>query len=164
MVPTRCTDTEADTILHFVPTYEWQEVPPKTAVPAGLQVELHFDKKIPTRAKIPKNWSLNVWLSNMIEKTQILSPNFDAEMLNVRWQYEVARETNGLQLRTSATILLQQQGILLGVGCQGHYGTVVLKLGDHTVTDTDTTESLCLFSRLPELKILMPPYCLKVTS
>ena len=53
------TSQPADAI--FVPSYQWQILPPGAVVPAGLAVEMPLDGR-PSRARIPPRWQLKVYI------------------------------------------------------------------------------------------------------
>ena len=113
-------------VAPFVPSYEWQRVEPGCPpLPAGLDVEMPLDGGH-QRARIPQLWQLSVF----VDKGYL--------------RHQVTRKTTISDLRAVAA---RHMGVPLE--------RIFLAMGAKQLNDGDTVESVGLFGREAELRVVV---------
>jgi hypothetical protein len=120
------TSQPADAI--FVPSYQWQILPPGAVVPAGLAVEMPLDGR-PSRARIPPRWQLKVYI--------------DANDHGY-FRHDCTAKTTVGALRAAAAAALAVAR-----------DAVTLTIDGAAVDDSQSAEEARLFERMSRLKVLV---------
>ena len=120
------TSQPADAI--FVPSYQWQILPPGAVVPAGLAVEMPLDGR-PSRARIPPRWQLKVYI--------------DANDHGY-FRHDCTAKTTVGALRAAAAAALSVAR-----------DAVTLTIDGAAVDDAQSAEKARLFERMSRLKVLV---------
>jgi len=120
------TSQPADAI--FVPSYQWQILPPGAVVPAGLAVEMPLDGR-PSRARIPPRWQLKVYI--------------DANDHGY-FRHDCTAKTTVGSLRAAAAAALAVAR-----------DAVTLTIDGAAVDDSQSAEEARLFERMSRLKVLV---------
>ena len=112
----------------FVPSYQWQTLPPGAVVPAGLAVEMPLDGR-PSRARIPPRWQLKVYI--------------DANDHGY-FRHDCTAKTTVGSLRAAAAAALAVAR-----------DAVTLTIDGAAVDDSQSAEEARLFERMSRLKVLV---------
>ena len=112
----------------FVPSYQWQTLPPGAVVPAGLAVEMPLDGR-PSRARIPPRWQLKVYI--------------DANDHGY-FRHDCTAKTTVGALRAAAAAALAVAR-----------DAVTLTIDGAAVDDSQSAEEARLFERMSRLKVLV---------
>ena len=112
----------------FVPSYQWQTLPPGAIVPAGLAVEMPLDGR-PSRARILPRWQLKVYI--------------DANDHGY-FRHDCTAKTTVGALRTAAAAALAVAR-----------DAVTLAIDGADLDDSQSAEEARLFERLSRLKVLV---------
>ena len=113
---------------NFVPSYQWQTLPPGAIVPAGLAVEMPLDGR-PSRARIPPRWQLKVYI--------------DANDHGY-FRHDCTAKTTVGALRAAAAAALAVAR-----------DAVTLTIDGTAVDDSQSAEEARLFERMSRLKVLV---------
>ena len=112
----------------FVPSYQWQTLPPGAIVPAGLAVEMPLDGR-PSRARIPPRWQLKVYI--------------DANDHGY-FRHDCTAKTTVGSLRAAAAAALAVAR-----------DAVTLTIDGAALDDSQSAEEARLFERMSRLKVLV---------
>jgi len=117
----------------FVPTYEWQELPPHISlreVPPGLDEDVEYTGG-PWRVRIPPTWDLSVWVK------------FGAHLAHPTYfRFKVGRRMPMSEVREAAAEFVKLP-----------YDAVRLNFDGKSVSDYITVEKLGLWGNMDQLKL-----------